>query len=228
MQTDPGSDNHPLQPGAQPGQARSQTTLGLISDVPCLQNAILLDQLQEKLDVPCSLAKPEQIGEYSLVLLDCASLDTGRMQTILHSAKDCLALPKFALINTAPHSSHEILVHCTGVNGIFYLSADQNQLVMGIREILRGDYWLPRRLLYQFLEGNRRTPAPGGAKDVGVKLTRREKEILKCIQEGATNAEISALLFVSEHTIKSHLYNTFKKIGVKNRMEAGNWARTFL
>ena len=58
-----------------------------------------------------------------------------------------------------------------------------------------------------------------------VKLTRRERQILKLIKDGATNADISTALKVSEHTVKSHLYNVYKKIGVRNRLEASNWVR---
>jgi len=56
-------------------------------------------------------------------------------------------------------------------------------------------------------------------------LTKRERQILKLIKDGATNLDIAESLEVSEHTIKSHLYNVYKKIGVRNRLEASNWVR---
>jgi ATP/maltotriose-dependent transcriptional regulator MalT len=43
---------------------------------------------------------------------------------------------------------------------------------------------------------------------------------------GASNTEIADSLFVSEHTVKSHLYNVFKKLNVKNRLQAVSWARS--
>jgi ATP/maltotriose-dependent transcriptional regulator MalT len=45
---------------------------------------------------------------------------------------------------------------------------------------------------------------------------------------GASNTEIADTLFVSEHTIKSHLYNVFKKLNVKNRLQAVSWAKDYL
>ncbi|TFZ50620.1 response regulator transcription factor [Photobacterium damselae subsp. piscicida] len=51
-------------------------------------------------------------------------------------------------------------------------------------------------------------------------LTRREKQILGLLTEGKTNIEIAETLFVAETTVKSHIYNLYKKIDVKCRKEA--------
>lgn len=51
-------------------------------------------------------------------------------------------------------------------------------------------------------------------------LTKREIEILKEIYEGKTNTQIAEELFISESTVKAHIYNTFRKMNVKNRVEA--------
>lgn len=59
-------------------------------------------------------------------------------------------------------------------------------------------------------------------------LTVREQEIIRYLMTGASNTEIADSLFVSEHTIKSHLYNVFKKLNVKNRLQAVSWAKEYL
>lgn len=51
-------------------------------------------------------------------------------------------------------------------------------------------------------------------------LTKREVEILKEIYDGKTNTQIAEALFISESTVKAHIYNTFRKMNVKNRVEA--------
>ena len=56
-------------------------------------------------------------------------------------------------------------------------------------------------------------------------LTKREVEILSTIAEGATNEEVADRFFISPHTVKSHLYNIYKKIGLSNRLQAALWAR---
>ncbi|AWF82610.1 helix-turn-helix transcriptional regulator [Microbulbifer sp. A4B17] len=56
-------------------------------------------------------------------------------------------------------------------------------------------------------------------------LTRREQEILEQLTTGEPNSAIATKLHLSEHTVKNHMYNIFRKIGVKNRIQASNWAK---
>ncbi|MEY8368202.1 response regulator transcription factor [Anaerovoracaceae bacterium 42-11] len=51
-------------------------------------------------------------------------------------------------------------------------------------------------------------------------LTKREIEILGEIYSGKTNTQIAEALFISESTVKAHVYNLFRKLGVKSRVEA--------
>lgn len=55
-------------------------------------------------------------------------------------------------------------------------------------------------------------------------LTLREKEILALVAEGATNGQIARTLWVTEQTVKFHLSNTYRKLGVSNRTEASRYA----
>lgn len=57
-----------------------------------------------------------------------------------------------------------------------------------------------------------------------MKLTHREKQILNMVATGATNEEIADRLFVSRHTVKTHLYHVYKKINVPSRLQAALWA----
>lgn len=51
-------------------------------------------------------------------------------------------------------------------------------------------------------------------------LTKREHELLELIYQGKSNKEIAEKLFLSESTVKTHIYNIFRKLDVKNRVEA--------
>jgi len=57
-------------------------------------------------------------------------------------------------------------------------------------------------------------------------LTEREVEIIRLIAEGNSNAETAQKLFVTEATVKFHLTNTYRKLGVVNRTEAAIFARS--
>jgi DNA-binding CsgD family transcriptional regulator/tetratricopeptide (TPR) repeat protein len=69
--------------------------------------------------------------------------------------------------------------------------------------------------LAQLCEGAR-TPALVGAV-TRTPLTRRERETATLAADGATNAEIAAVLTLSERTVESHLYSTFAKLGISDR-----------
>jgi DNA-binding NarL/FixJ family response regulator len=55
-------------------------------------------------------------------------------------------------------------------------------------------------------------------------LTQRELEILCLVAEGHTNGRIARQLWVTEQTVKFHLSNTYRKLGVANRTEASRYA----
>jgi DNA-binding NarL/FixJ family response regulator len=55
-------------------------------------------------------------------------------------------------------------------------------------------------------------------------LTERERAILKAVAAGMTTTAISTELWVSEHTVKFHLTNIYRKLGVQNRASAVRWA----
>jgi DNA-binding NarL/FixJ family response regulator len=83
--------------------------------------------------------------------------------------------------------------------------------------------------LRQALEGNvfssggiPESDDPVGAKAAG--LTDREITILRALARGSSNEEIAKELWVAQQTVKFHLTNIYRKLGVKNRTEATRYA----
>ena len=76
-----------------------------------------------------------------------------------------------------------------------------------------------------------RSPTPIGVPEtlkregVAAQLTEREVDIIRLVAEGNSNGQIGERLFVTEQTVKFHLTNTYRKIGVGNRTEAAIFAR---
>jgi DNA-binding NarL/FixJ family response regulator len=56
-------------------------------------------------------------------------------------------------------------------------------------------------------------------------LTRRELETLRLVADGATNSDVARALRITEQTVKFHLSNIYRKLGVSNRTGASRWAR---
>jgi DNA-binding NarL/FixJ family response regulator len=62
-----------------------------------------------------------------------------------------------------------------------------------------------------------RTPLPAG-------LTQREAEVLRLVAGGASNREVAEQLWISQATVRRHLANIFRKLGVGSRTAASAWA----
>jgi LuxR family transcriptional regulator of csgAB operon len=113
-----------------------------------------------------------------------------------------------------------------GVRGVFYEDDSKEHLVKGIRAIIEGELWVSRQVLSRYVIKNNSSDiiqSDGGSNGTN-KLTDREVEVLALITIGASNEDIAEKLFISPHTVKTHLYNIFKKINVNNRFQAALWS----
>ncbi len=130
------------------------------------------------------------------------------------------------MLNLEHDIDTEELASWPDVKGIFGPKDPMNRVSEGLSAIIKGDNWLPRRLLEQLVTYYKfKEKAPIVEPSIEVELTRREMQVLKVLKDGGSNMEIADSLFISEHTIKSHLYNIFRKLEVKNRNQATSWAR---
>jgi len=109
-----------------------------------------------------------------------------------------------------------------GASGFMLKDVTARQLVDGVHVVASGEALLAptvtRRLLERFAP-----TLPGG--DEGAppaleSLTERELEILTLLASGLSNAELGAKLYLSEPTIKTHLSSIFRKLGVRDRVQA--------
>ena len=106
---------------------------------------------------------------------------------------------------------------------VFFYSQDSwENINKGLKLIYQGEHWLTRDLLVQSLHIVRKKPRNRNVTD-RVNLTKRETEILSLIAAGLTNRDIAEKLYISFNTVKTHVGNIFKKIGVSNRVQAILW-----
>lgn len=76
-----------------------------------------------------------------------------------------------------------------------------------------------------FLARPQDRPVPTTDNQLLAKLTRRELEILQLVSGGRSNRQVAEILWVADQTVKFHLANIYRKLGVRSRFEAARWAR---
>jgi DNA-binding NarL/FixJ family response regulator len=86
-----------------------------------------------------------------------------------------------------------------------------------VRAVAAGDCWLDPTVTARVLATYRQVATV--AQPEG-KLTIRERDVLHAIGQGRSNAEIAAVLSISELTVKSHIGRIFTKLGLRDRAAA--------
>lgn len=96
-----------------------------------------------------------------------------------------------------------------------------DMVVRAIKMVSKGEIWVDRGSISAiFEEFSKQARKAYCSKDMFNSLSMREKELLKLISRGCSNKDIAGLLYISDKTVKTHLYNIYKKLGVKTRLQA--------
>ncbi|MBE1489894.1 response regulator [Plantactinospora soyae] len=110
-----------------------------------------------------------------------------------------------------------------GASGFLLKDMRRDELVNAVRVVAAGEALLAptvtRRLIADVVSRDRPVrPGPGSPRLAT--LTARESETLRQVARGLSNAEIAGALFVSEHTVKTHVSNVLAKLGLRDRVQA--------
>jgi DNA-binding NarL/FixJ family response regulator len=107
-----------------------------------------------------------------------------------------------------------------GAVGYVLKGATPDEVVEAVRAAARGEAPLHPKAARVALEQRGRTP-----KVRGEELTARERDVLRWLLHGHTNAQIARRLGISERTVKGHLTHLFQRLGVADRTSAALWAQ---
>jgi len=111
-----------------------------------------------------------------------------------------------------------------GASGFLLKRASPERLIDAVHTLASGDALIDpavtRELVGQFVTraGSGRTDSPESRRLA--QLTGREREVLKLVAEGYSNAEIAGLLTIAESTIKTHVKRILAKIDARDRAQA--------
>jgi len=110
-----------------------------------------------------------------------------------------------------------------GAVGYLLKDSDPRDLVAGVRAAAAGHAPLDPRVARGLLPA-----ATANAPDPAAALSERERQVLRLVSRGMANKQIGRALGISERTVKVHLGNVFRQIGVADRTSAALWARANL
>ncbi|MEU4820603.1 response regulator [Actinomadura citrea] len=109
-----------------------------------------------------------------------------------------------------------------GASGFLLKDVRRDDLVHAVRVVAAGESLLApavtRRLISDITRNRPRAGATVSDRLSG--LTERERETLRLLGRGLSNAEIAAVMVVSEHTVKTHVSNVLAKLGIRDRVQA--------
>ncbi|MGZ4135863.1 MAG: response regulator [Tumebacillaceae bacterium] len=104
-----------------------------------------------------------------------------------------------------------------GARGYLLKDAPVSEVVDAIRTVMSGGSVLNAKMTNTLLNTYREQK---NEEESTERLSPREHEVLTALVQGLSNKEIADKLFISETTVKLHISNIFKKLGVKSRSQA--------
>ncbi len=166
----------------------------------------------------CEIVLLSPPGSVDVSGLDLAILDSSIAVDVLEMVTTFRKLrPKLSLIVLGANNDPEHIERVVGAGAKGYLShsANEAELQMAIAVVRDGSVWAPRKVLARLLEQSMREHEP--TQPAPVRLTSREREVLRLLVLGHPNRQIALALGVDEGTVKAHMGRLMRKAGVDNR-----------
>jgi DNA-binding NarL/FixJ family response regulator len=125
--------------------------------------------------------------------------------------------PRVAIVVLTGSEIDERVLAAVEAGAVGYLakSAGREEFLAAIRQVARGEPWLPPQLTMKLLAHVKSAPAAAAET-----LTEREGDVLRLLARGATNLQIACTLEVAEVTVRTHVSHILGKLGARNRVEA--------
>jgi DNA-binding NarL/FixJ family response regulator len=143
-----------------------------------------------------------------------AHLGEDELRTILGRLRTEGSTVPVVVLGDSPEDPRVRFAFDEGAAAVVVASAHPDDLVTAIRQVIQRSVFLPSEVAREVTETK-----------TAEWLTEREREVLRLVADGLSNAEAARRLWVTEQTVKFHLSNIYRKLGVSNRTEASRYAR---
>jgi two-component system nitrate/nitrite response regulator NarL len=112
----------------------------------------------------------------------------------------------------------------SGASGYLLKNIEMEELVSAIRRAASGDSVVSPQMTAKLIQGVRDQPRMSDKVVERDRFSPRERDILTCLARGESNKEIARELDLAESTVKIHVQNIFKKLGVTSRVQVALYA----
>ena len=129
--------------------------------------------------------------------------------------------PHIKILVLTSHDAEEEVISAlsVGVNAYCLKDVVSSRLVEVVKSVHEGALWLDPRIASRALQVFTETASKRAMRNQ-MSLTDRERQVLRLIVEGMSNAEIAQALNISLHTSKAHVCSILQKLSVQDRMQA--------
>ncbi len=110
-----------------------------------------------------------------------------------------------------------------GADGYVLKNVDAGYLIDAIRKVVAGESVVSPALVGTLVSQLRSTPRAGIEREAE-RLTQREREVVQWLARGVSNKEMARQLGLSESTVKIHVQNILKKLGLSSRVQVAVYA----
>lgn len=133
---------------------------------------------------------------------------------------------RIVVVTACADESRVVDAVCAGVCGWVQKDEPVEHLLTVIYGSLRGETWIPPRLLTGVLAELMSARIDRAEHELLIAtLTKREKEILRCLASGMPRDAIAGQLYLSRNTVRTHIQNLLGKLDVHSTLEAVALAR---
>ncbi|MBL8372663.1 MAG: response regulator transcription factor [Burkholderiaceae bacterium] len=196
------------------------TRFFVIDDHPLMREALVMmlrrlkagAQIVELSHIGALREAVERHGTPALICLDLKLPDAVGTSGVLEVHARYPDVP-LAVVSASPAEDFETACLDAGADVFISKSSPASDILAALRSLLAAD-GEP-----DFED----TTGTGGGQ--GIKMSKRQKQLIIMLDQGLSNRDIASQLDISEHTVKVHLWRLFRRLGVNSRTQALHFAR---
>jgi DNA-binding NarL/FixJ family response regulator len=155
-----------------------------------------------------------------VVLMDIQMPKVDGLEATRRIAQDASTDSRILILTTFERDDYVFEALRAGASGFMLKNAAPEDLVRAVRVVATGDALLDPAITRRVIEDYAQRAAPRKDHARLARLTEREREVLRLLATGKSNAELAAHLYLGEGTVKTHVSHLLGKLGLRDRVQA--------